>query len=196
MDEQIQCCLQQLSKIKSEQKLFKLNFFTETNSKQEYVELLEKLEKEISTFYTSPVLLSLLAQPPISYKIIAEACYYDANVWNVEFLGTNTCGAALFKKENVSVLVGNVQSYSNKACKINAEKAFSELINIFTDAFFPLNSIVRQWNYIEDILGDDNGLQHYQEFNNVRSGVYGNTFGEKGYPAATGIGHESRGNYH
>jgi enamine deaminase RidA (YjgF/YER057c/UK114 family) len=85
-------------------------------------------------------------------------------------------------------LVGNVQSYENKACKINAEKAFSELINIFTEAFFPLNSIVRQWNYIEDILGDDNGLQRYQEFNNVRSGVYSDTFGEKGYPAATGIG--------
>ncbi|HRX12977.1 MAG TPA: hypothetical protein P5210_15045, partial [Draconibacterium sp.] len=30
--------------------------------------------------------------------------------------------------------------------------------------------------------------QHYQEFNNARSAIYGTLFNEKGYPAATGIG--------
>ena len=188
VDEQTQNCLQQLTNIKPEQKLFKLNFFAETNSKYEYIALLQKLEVEISKYFSGPVLLSLLAQPPITHKIIVEACFYDPNVWDLEVFGNCTCGAILFKKNDSSVLIGNVQSYKFPTCKLNSDEAFSELINVFNDAGFPLNSIVRQWNYIENILGDNNGRQHYQEFNNVRSGVYGNTFGKKGYPAATGIG--------
>lgn len=37
-------------------------------------------------------------------------------------------------------------------------------------------------------MGFDGEQQRYQEFNDVRSGVYGTTFEECGYPAATGIG--------
>ena len=59
---------------------------------------------------------------------------------------------------------------------------------LFRSVDFPINSIVRQWNYIENILGFDGEKQRYQEFNNVRSGIYGHSFLGKGYPAATGIG--------
>jgi len=61
-------------------------------------------------------------------------------------------------------------------------------MDIFNATQFPVKSIVRQWNYLEDILGFDGDEQRYQEFNNVRSGIYGNSFEEEGYPAATGIG--------
>jgi hypothetical protein len=71
---------------------------------------------------------------------------------------------------------------------MNSENAFSQLTTIFNSVDFPVKSIVRQWNYIEDILGFEGEKQRYQEFNNVRSSIYGNSFQEKGYPAATGIG--------
>ena len=53
---------------------------------------------------------------------------------------------------------------------------------------FPLNSIIRQWNYIERITAFDGQDQHYQAFNNARSGFYSKTEWTNGYPAATGIG--------
>lgn len=187
-NEQIQSCFRQLAELNPEQKLFKLNFFSETKSKKEYIALLEKLESEVATYFSFPILVSLLAQPPLTCRLIVEACYYDPKEWNLEFLKKVNGGGLLFKKHGTSVLIGNAQSYTYSGSIQNSEQAFSVLIDIFTDAFFPINSIVRQWNYIEDILGFDGENQRYQQFNNVRSGVYGNTFAEKGYPAATGIG--------
>lgn len=188
MSEQLESCFVQLSKINSGQKVFKLNFFAETNSKTEYEQLQKKIQDRIKITFPFEVLVTLIAQPPLSSKVIVEACFYRPEEWEVKFLNAENSGAVLFKKVNTEILIGSSQSYSNYACRINSEKAFGGLIDIFTTAFFPINSIVRQWNYIENILGSDGENQRYQEFNNVRSGVYGNTFSEKGYPSATGIG--------
>jgi len=73
-------------------------------------------------------------------------------------------------------------------CKEDSTKAFEGLQEVFNTVNFPINSIVRKWNYLEDILGFDGTKQRYQEFNDVRSVVYGNAFVKGGYPAATGIG--------
>ncbi len=52
-----------------------------------------------------------------------------------------------------------------------------------------INSIVRQWNYIERITCIPEGRnQHYQDFNDARSHFYARTEWKRGYPAATGIG--------
>ncbi|WP_298061636.1 hypothetical protein [uncultured Rikenella sp.] len=54
-----------------------------------------------------------------------------------------------------------------------------------------INTIVRQWNYIERITHVpeyEGANQHYQDFNDARSHFYAKTRWEKGYPAATGIG--------
>lgn len=188
LDEQLESCLMQLTQINSGQKVFKLNFFAEMDSKTDYQQLQNKIQKKVDLLFSGEILVTLIAQPPLTCKIIVEACFYRPEEWQVTFISGKNNGAALFKKDNTEILIGNTQSNSNHSSKINSEKAFSELIQVFNSAFFPLNSIVRQWNYIEDILGSDGDNQRYQEFNNVRSGVYGETFTEKGYPAATGIG--------
>lgn len=52
-----------------------------------------------------------------------------------------------------------------------------------------INTIVRQWNYIERITCVPEGCnQHYQDFNDARSHFYARTEWKGGYPAATGIG--------
>ena len=53
---------------------------------------------------------------------------------------------------------------------------------------FPVNCIIRQWNYIEQITRFDGPDQHYQMFNNARADFYEKTDWKNGYPAATGIG--------
>ena len=50
------------------------------------------------------------------------------------------------------------------------------------------NNLVRQWNYIGNILEIKHGFQNYQIFNEVRSEVYQKYRTIAGYPAATGIG--------
>ena len=76
----------------------------------------------------------------------------------------------------------------NFSIQQQAVDIFQMLETLMRREGFPLNSIIRQWNYIEQITHLDGSDQHYQMFNNVRSEFYGKTNWSNGYPAATGIG--------
>lgn len=186
--EQIQDCLGQLSKIRSDRQPFKINFFVDAVSRSNYAAIKKEIESQISVLLPYPVLISVIAQPPLTSKIIVEAYFYDPSKWQASFIKGSDYGAAHFQGKGSQILIGNAQSNIHSACKLNSELAFEKLIETFNTAKFPLNSIVRQWNYVENILGFDGGAQRYQTFNDVRSGVYGSTFSTNGYPAATGIG--------
>jgi hypothetical protein len=188
LDEQLQNCLQQLKKINSGKKVFKLNFFVDTNSKADYLKIQKKIQKEVDLLFSDKILQSVIAQPPLTCKIIVEVCFYDTSFWKTTFISESSNGAVLFQNKESKVLIGNVQSFSNQSCKLNSENAFTCLTGIFETAGLPISSIVRQWNYIEDILGYDGKEQKYQEFNNVRTNFYRNLFEGNGYPSATGIG--------
>lgn len=187
-DEQLNNCLFQLTKIKSGKKIFKLNFFVDTNSKANYLQFQQKIQSEVENIFPEKILLSVIAQPPLTCKILAEACFYDPTVWEATSVLESNGGAVLFQNEKSKVLIGSSQSFSNTDCNNNSKQVFDDLQLIFNKVAFPVNTIVRQWNYIENILGFDGQEQRYQAFNNVRSAVYGNLFNENGYPAATGIG--------
>lgn len=188
LSEQLQNCLEQVSQINSEKKIFKLNFFVDASPRSNYLDFQEHIERKVAAHFHDPVLHSVIAQPPLTCKIIVEACFYDPKEWQVEFIAAGNNGAAKFSKSSTEVLLGSVQSAKFSASKLNSEHAFEQLISLFNTARFPLSSIVRQWNYIENILDFDGSEQRYQAFNDVRSGVYGTTFAQNGYPAATGIG--------
>ena len=185
---QLQSCIEQLEKINSGKRIFKLNFFVDTNSNSEYDKLLKDVRAQVRELIGSDMLISFISQAPLSCKVIVEAYYYDPESWDCQMLSEGENGTALFRNGTTEILLGTVHANQNSDCKLNAEKAFDELVETFEEAQFPLNTIVRQWNYLEDILGFDGDEQRYQEFNNVRSGVYGNVFEQTGYPAATGIG--------
>lgn len=187
-NEELQNCLLQLTNIKSGKKIFKLNFFIDVCLKEDYIHFQQIIHREVYNLFSDEILLSVLAQPPISGKLIIEACFYDPHFWNTKLVSKGENGAVLFQQQDSRILIGNVQSYEEDSCRINSENAFSGLTEIFNSVNFEIHSIVRQWNYIENILGFDGNEQRYQEFNNVRSGFYGDLFKEGGYPAATGIG--------
>ncbi|MBK6285141.1 MAG: hypothetical protein IPF54_23070 [Draconibacterium sp.] len=188
LDEQLNNCLLQITKINSGKKIFKLNFFVDSDSKDSYLHFQQKIQSEVENIFHDKILLSVIAQPPLTCKILAEACFYDPAVWEATSVLISNGGAVLFQNEKSKVLIGSVQSFSNPNCKDNSIQVFDDLLHILNSVEFSLNSVVRQWNYIEDILGFDGKEQHYQEFNNARSTVYGNLFDQPGFPAATGIG--------
>ncbi len=186
-EEQLGNCLQQLEEIKSGQ-VFKLNFFVDITSDDDYNKFQQQVKEQVLHYYVEPVILGFLTQPPLTCKVIIEAFFYDSEKWQAEFFSKKESVAIKFCKEDTEVLIGTVQANSGHGCRKDAEDAFVALHHVLLDSKFPVSSIVRQWNYLEDILGMDDENQRYQEFNNVRSEFYGDSFNEVGYPAATGIG--------
>ena len=69
-----------------------------------------------------------------------------------------------------------------------SDEVFVKLDAILSAYNFEVDDIVRQWNYIGNIVSYREGKQNYQEFNDARSAYYGKGSWQKGYPAATGIG--------
>jgi len=69
-----------------------------------------------------------------------------------------------------------------------ASGAFELMIQMLDNENFTVNNLVRQWNYIGEILQINNGLQNYQVFNEVRSEYYGLYRSAGHFPAATGVG--------
>lgn len=188
VNQQLQNCLEQLGEINSGKRIYKLNFFVDTISNSEYDKLLAAVRNNVNDLVGTSVLISFIAQAPLSCKVIVEAYYYDPEHWDYHMISEGENGTILFRNGVTEILLGTIHANENSSCKLNAEKAFDELVETFEEAQFPLNTIVRQWNYLEDILGFDDEEQRYQEFNNVRSVAYGKAFIEDGYPAATGIG--------
>ncbi len=72
-NDELQNCLSQLKNINSGKKIFNLNFFIEANSKEEYIHFQQNIQKEIYNQFSSEILISVLAQPPLTGKLIIEA---------------------------------------------------------------------------------------------------------------------------
>jgi len=188
VQEQLEDCLQQVKQINSGKKIFKLNYFVDTKSDQDYASLTKQILNRVDELFTEKFVQNFIAQPPLTCKIVIEAFYYDPAVWNMKSISVGDNNAALFDNGTSRFLIGMVQANHNPSCKVNAEKTFTDLVDLLQQAGMGMKNIIRQWNYLEDILGFDGEEQRYQEFNNVRSKYYGDAFRETGYPAATGIG--------
>jgi enamine deaminase RidA (YjgF/YER057c/UK114 family) len=186
--EQLADCIIQLTEFNQVKKIFKLNFFAEVASAEAYIHLKNSILKQIAKEFSRPLICGLIAQAPLNCRILAEAFYYDEQLWQQELIQEESFSAVHFKRNDTRVLTGQIQSSSLAVCRRNAEEVFSLMGRLLEKTQFPVSSVIRQWNYIENILGYENGLQNYQEFNNVRSAFYADHFSKNGYPAATGIG--------
>jgi hypothetical protein len=187
-DDQISSCFEQLQKINSGKRVFKLNFFADTASKENYRLMQSKLKELVAERFGTQVICALIAQPPLTCRVLVEAFYFDYSLWKPDFFSTENGLAVLFKRGGASVLVGNAHSDAHDGCCENAGAAFKTFENLLKRADMQFGSVVRQWNYIENITGFDGDKQCYQEFNNVRAEYYAEHFNRKGFPAATGIG--------
>ncbi|WP_372950590.1 hypothetical protein [Mariniphaga sp.] len=188
LDAQLLNCFEQLQKINSGKQIFKLNFFAEVSSKENYVKLQSQLQRLVAEKFQNPVICALIAQPPLTCRILVEAFYFDPALWKQEFIHSENGSAMLFKRENASVLIGNAQSDNSSGCRQNAETVFNSFENLLKRAGIKFHSVIRQWNYMENITDFDGDNQRYQDFNNVRAGFYAEHFKKNGFPAATGIG--------
>jgi enamine deaminase RidA (YjgF/YER057c/UK114 family) len=86
------------------------------------------------------------------------------------------------------ILGGVAADGAGRSVEAQSEQIFGKIRRILDAEGFPVNGIIRQWNYIEGITDVEGGRQRYQDFNDARSRFYAGADWSKGYPAATGIG--------
>lgn len=90
--------------------------------------------------------------------------------------------------EKMLFVEGIPASDFSESVRRQSQEVFAKLDALLSAYGFAVDDIVRQWNYIGNIVSCRDGKQNYQEFNDARSLYYAKGEWKRGYPAATGIG--------
>ena len=171
----------------------RLVFFGRPANDEEYLQHLQLISREVGgQFGDQPPVFSYIAQPPLAGAQLAMEV--------VEIMPENGTTIQYRKRRDVPYIIAEsrtckklylsgLQADSLKmTIREQADDIFSRLEDILYHENMPISSIVRQWNYIEQIVKEVDGYQHYQEFNDSRTLFYNKTSWHNGYPAATGVG--------
>ena len=179
------------TRLPEEGDIVRLVFFGAPDGNREYEEQREMLRKQVRSWFADkePV-LNYVAQPPLEGGLVMEVHSYspdkDDKISYKSYEGTayvlveNANGRFLFS--------GGWQADLSSDIYTQSKEVFRKMKELLEKESFPIDSIVRQWNYIERITALENNGQHYQMFNNARSEFYSSARWKNGYPAATGIG--------
>jgi enamine deaminase RidA (YjgF/YER057c/UK114 family) len=173
-------------------RLIKLNIFTDQPDYDTYIKVRKVIDKSIhNAFGRKCPAFNITVHPPENpWKIAVEAAYSVADSSNVTTKVWNSIPYVVcesdFGKEVWACGLGFGLFYSDT--KNAARAAFDQMKAILDVEGMSFNYLVRQWNYIGNILEIKKGFQNYQVFNEVRSEVYQKYRTIHGYPAATGIG--------
>jgi enamine deaminase RidA (YjgF/YER057c/UK114 family) len=200
---QLQSCISQIINNsefnQTNHRIVKITVFTQCSDNTDY---LRKMNLLIDTFsqserYNAPV--SLVCQPPINCDTIMEIWMLDNHLTDTSFSFTQNNYSAVLQIDcpEFSCLFSSQYSADQETFKENTRETFRLFDASLQANGFDYHDIVRQWNYIENIIHvvDDNDkpLQNYQIFNDLRSVYYGKSDFRNGYPSATGIGTECGG---
>jgi len=135
--------------------------------------------------------ISLLAQPPLGKGSLAMEVSYVADPIAVIIYKkyNNVFYTLLTYNKQQHIFISGLQSAaSDNSILKQSEDAFETLEHIFNKEGFAFTDIIRQWNYIQGIIAENDGDQNYQIFNDVRTKFYDKNGLISHYPAATGIG--------
>lgn len=168
-------------------------FFVEAEDNKAYLERLAVCQEKIGKQF----LFSLIAQKPLldNVSVECEVSFLNENQFDsIERHCVDECNYIVAKKGiQKAVFATMITEDLTFSVQKQSERIFSCLGKILECENMPINSIVRQWNYIERITDVDDYGQRYQQFNDARSNFYAQTNWTLGYPAATGIGVSSGG---
>jgi len=189
--EKLQNILHQYTE-KKKHMVIRLVFFGNPSCHEEYKVHLELInEWVVQMFGSKPPVFSYVVQPPLGEcSLIMEATSIIPEESTAIFHKRyKTIPYILIEDQSARMLfLSGVKADHTLKIREQADSVFSDILDIMQGENMPLSSIVRQWNYIPDILGIKDGLQNYQQFNDSRSFCYSKTNFTDGYPAATGIG--------
>ncbi len=183
--------------------ILKQNIFLKASDNRDYHKQKEELTSILNNFY-SPSLppTSIIGQPPENKKFVSteilllspESKNIKIEYKKIEKLPYTVVDYPDYKEVyGAGLTAGNdTTAYTDKS-----KKAFELLRRVLKKESLSFSDIVRQWNYIEDIIGfttsKESKMQNYQLFNDIRTLYYSPVDFPNGYPAATGIGTNTGG---
>ena len=185
-----------LSQIPEGTNVVRLVFFGSPKNNIDYVENRNHIVESVSRkFGKNEPVVGLVAQPPLDCGLVIEVHSIELDTDDVltykEFENNRY---VILENDSVRLLfAGAFQSDLNIDLYKQSKSVFMQIQGLLDMEKFSVNSIVRQWNYIERITCYDGEDQHYQMFNNARSEFYSTVEWTDGYPAATGIGCDNGG---
>ncbi|HPI67651.1 MAG TPA: hypothetical protein PL003_00370 [Bacteroidales bacterium] len=192
--EELDECLKKIeASILQDYFLIKLNIFADLPDYNSFLEFRSQIHNSLYTLFGSDIpAFNLTVHPPQRpWKIVLEAtCISPGSVRNIihdEYEGIPYIILETESgKELWSAGVSRYQ-YCDDTFR-DASAAFEVMRGLLEKADMSLNNVVRQWNYIGNILSVNDGLQNYQKFNEVRNDFYSAYRNVSWYPAATGVG--------
>ena len=171
----------------------RLIFFGDVTDNVRYREELDIIRKEADIHFGDKLpVISYVAQKPLDGSgLVMEA--HELKILQgetVEYKSLWTNFYVTVTSPHVKHLfLGGVMSDNlDESFSVQSYNVFDVVEKILQIENMPVHSIVRQWNYIEQITAFDGEHQHYQDFNDARSFFYNYSQWPEGYPAATGIG--------
>lgn len=181
-----------LSEIDTATKVIRIVCFCDIDKNDDYILKLDTLRQKVrGKFNNECPVVTLVAQKPLDSGLVLEVHSYKADDNDiVEYKECKSFPYVVVRnKYGRFLFAGGLQSSLEKNIYSQGKDVFDVLDRILKVEKFTVDSIVRQWNYIEKITEfDDKGNQHYQMFNNSRSEYYSLGSWSDGYPSATGIG--------
>jgi hypothetical protein len=173
-------------------KAFKLTAFVDAKNISDYIDKKNQLSEAIKIcFETECPTWSILSEAPENSTLCVELQYSDADK---KFMDNNGLPVVIL---NESELWISGLSSLDEDMNTSANAVFEMLSEILKKYDFEYDDIVRQWNYIGEILKQKtkNGLnvQNYQVFNDIRNAYYRCHKKRSDFPAATGIGMKTQG---
>lgn len=187
-----QCFAQLINRTGEGYRLLKLNVFIDSAD----ADLFVRQKKYIGN--------SLIDRMGSQCPAISITIHPPENPWKVSaegmFIRTGTAGVITKFWRSVPYVVLGPESKKeiwaaglgddnlSVSTRTAAIKSFEMISEILDQEEMSYNDLVRQWNYIGNILQINNGYQNYQIFNEVRSEYYSRYRTVKGFPSATGIG--------
>lgn len=166
-----------------------------TSDTMEYHQLLDAIKSAIRNSLGRSVPVTLIPQyilPNGGLSIEIYTLDGDAEILINEQDGI-CYGTIESDTEKMLFVEGVPASDFSEGVQQQSQEVFAKLDNLLTSHGFAVDDIVRQWNYIGNIVGCRGGKQNYQEFNDARTRYYASGKWQNGYPAATGIGASGEG---
>jgi enamine deaminase RidA (YjgF/YER057c/UK114 family) len=187
-----QCCDQISKSVSLGARLIKLNIFLSVSDYSSYVITRKIIGKSvIETFRDNCPAFNISIHPPEKpWKVAVEGLFVTGQTTGIITKFWNTIPYVVIETDSFKEVwgagLGNDQFRDDTRNAANT--AFEMVLEILHRENLSMNHLVRQWNFIGNILEMKNGFQNYQVFNEVRSEYYKKFRTIPGFPAATGVG--------
>ena len=203
--EQLDECLNEIKSYiinSSDYQIIHQLFFVKSESNDEYVRQKEDIFSSLKNIYNNIPSTSVIAQlPDNGFLITVELMVLCNRTENIEINYRDKKGIyyTLISTEDYrQIFAGGITIYEpDRDYSYQANGAYSLMKEILEEEQMSFSDVVRQWNYVEDILGvktkTEKKYQNYQIFNDVRAQYYAAEKFKNGYPASTGIGMNAGG---